>query len=82
MCMEVLVAFSTIYQCAVFMYCGVGIPVVYMAGENGDLPRVDLQCSAGIHFNPLYKISAYVPPKPVAKPDTVAQRPTVKKLRN
>ena len=75
MCMEALVAFSTLYQCAVYVHYGAGIPVVYAAGESGDLPKAHLQCLAGVHFNPLYETSAYVPPEPVARPGSVGTAP-------
>ena len=55
-CMEVLLEFSDMYSLPVYVHYGIGKHVVfwcYKCKLSDEIPKIHIQCLAGIHFNPL-----------------------------
>ena len=62
---EFFFAFAYLYKCIVFMHFGGVQPIGYFPPGmevNSGVPRIHLQCIAGIHYNPLYETPLYVSP--------------------
>ena len=67
-CVEVLYAFSQLFGCLVLVHFGGDQTVVFISPlitDVTDLPRIHLQCLAGIHYNPVVEMNGYNCPKSV-----------------
>ena len=64
LCVESLVAFSRLYSCVVLVHYGGEIPVVYSdkSVKLTEIPRIHLQCIAGVHYNPVVETTSYIVP--------------------
>ena len=60
--LEFLYAFSYYYECQVVVHYGGLKPVIFTTPslrDQDDLPRVHLQCLAGIHYNPVAELKDF-----------------------
>ena len=65
-CVEVLYAFGQQFKCCVVVHYGVGNGVNFISPQlrnHRNLPRVHLQCLAGVHYNPVVELKSYSHPE-------------------
>ena len=57
---EVLLAFSEVYQVSVLVHCGQAEPVIFCDKKGGKITnRIHLQCLANVHYNPVQETLVY-----------------------
>ena len=59
---ELLLAFTKLYNIEVWVHFGGGRPIVYKDPDITCNHRIHLQCLGGVHFNPLMELQSYSSP--------------------
>ena len=79
MSFEAVSAFASLTNCIIYVHYGLGIPLMVGPVAKvglGQLPRLHLQCLAGVHFNPLEETPEYQAPVVDGSPERDSGFPT------
>ena len=79
MCFEAVSAFASLTNCVIYVHYGLGIPLMVKPVAKvglGQLPRLHLQCLAGVHFNPLEETPEYLAPVVDGSPERASVVPS------
>lgn len=53
-CDELIPVVCVVYQVEIHVHHGSQWPIIYRPSDTGEFPVINLQCKAGVHFNPVF----------------------------